>query len=116
MTDPRSAIPSVDRLVASDDFAPILARYPRARVVEAARRAVAHVRALLERGDGPGDLDDASLYASRAREDLEAGDVPSLRPVINATGVILHTNLGRAPLAEAAVEAMLEAARGYTNL
>ena len=47
---------------------------------------------------------------------VEAGAAPVLRPVINATGIVLHTNLGRSPIAETAARAAYEAARGYLNL
>ena len=50
------------------------------------------------------------------REELVAARAPSLRRVLNATGVIVHTNLGRAPLAEEAIAQVVEAARGYSNL
>jgi len=116
MSDPRSRIPAVDALVASSDFGPLLGRYARARVVDAARHAVAEVRERLAGGEGPDDPGVPGLYASIAREWLLAADTPSLRRVINATGVVLHTNLGRAPLAEVAASAMLAAARAYTNL
>lgn len=126
MTDPRRALPSVDRLLTSDPFAALLEAYPRGRVVEAARAAVDEVRAVLAereaRGEGTSpaemlpDVQDPETYALLGRRYLEAADRPSLRRVINATGVVLHTNLGRAPLAEAAREAMAEAARGYSNL
>src|SRR5206468_7934655 len=53
---------------------------------------------------------------SAAREWLHAATRPSLRAVVNATGVIVHTNLGRAPLAPAAAAAAAEAGRGYSNL
>lgn len=116
MADPRSAIPSVDRLVGSAEFAPLLARYPRSRIVDATRAAVTDARDRLGRGERLGDLTDPALYAGVAARWLAAGEAPSLRPVINATGVVLHTNLGRAPLARTAVDAMVAAAEGYTNL
>jgi L-seryl-tRNA(Ser) seleniumtransferase len=116
MSDPRSAIPSVDSLLASAEFGLLLDRYPRARVVEAARRSVDAVRSRIGRGDEVGDVSAPASYARGAEQMLEDGDVPSLRRVINATGVVLHTNLGRAPLAAAAVEAMVAAAGEYTNL
>ncbi len=116
MSDPRRAIPSVDSLLASAELHALLSRYPRSRVLDAAREAIAAVRARVERGDAVGDLTSAAAYARDAERLLAAGDVPSLRRVINATGVVLHTNLGRAPLAANAVDAMLAAARDYTNL
>ncbi|MEQ1858207.1 MAG: L-seryl-tRNA(Sec) selenium transferase [Longimicrobiales bacterium] len=116
LSDPRRAIPSVDALLASSEVQALLARYPRNRVVDALRERIAAARARAERGQGVDDLASVSGYAGDAERALAEGDVPSLRRVINATGVVLHTNLGRAPLAAAAVEAMLAAARDYTNL
>jgi L-seryl-tRNA(Ser) seleniumtransferase len=116
MTDPRSRIPSVDALVGSEEFSGLLERYARPRVVEAARTAVDAVRAAMGRGEVPSDPAAAGPYAELAEAHLHAEDTPSLRRVVNATGVVLHTNLGRAPLAEAAVTAMAGAAHAYTNL
>jgi L-seryl-tRNA(Ser) seleniumtransferase len=116
VSDPRSAIPSVDSLLASAEFASLLERYPRERVLDAARRSVAEVRSHIARGGAMEDAAAPALYAQGAERLLVAGDVPSLRRVINATGVVLHTNLGRAPLAASAIEAMLAAAGEYTNL
>ncbi len=116
MTDPRRAIPSIDALLASAEFRALLARYPRSRIVQAVREAVAETKAELERGASTPDLASPSTYARGAERWLAAADVPSLRRVINATGVVLHTNLGRAPLAESVVDAMVAAARDYTNL
>jgi L-seryl-tRNA(Ser) seleniumtransferase len=116
VSDARSAIPSVDSLLASAEFAPLLDHYPRARVLDAARRTVADVRSRLAQGATTEDVAAPALYAQGAEGLLAAGDVPSLRRVINATGVVLHTNLGRAPLAASAIDAMLAAAAEYTNL
>jgi L-seryl-tRNA(Ser) seleniumtransferase len=94
-------LPSVDQLArrSGDPLA-----------VEAARKVVARAREQIRQGDDPGDLD-AALQA-----ELMCAGSPRLRRVINATGVIVHTNLGRAPLAEAALERVSEIARGYSNL
>jgi L-seryl-tRNA(Ser) seleniumtransferase len=101
MTERLRALPAVDRLAAElRDATP-------AEAVSAARAVVAERRReLLEGAD-----DDADLLA-RARARLR----PSLRRVLNATGVIIHTNLGRAPLAPAAADAVAAAAGGYVNL
>ena len=61
-------------------------------------------------------MEDAQLYAVGVEERLRVSATPSLRSVINGTGVILHTNLGRAPLADSALDAMASVARGYANL
>ncbi len=116
MTDPRSAIPSVDRLLLDERFVALVGDYGRDRVVQAVRGAVDDVRAALVTGKGPDPVDDPALYARAVRARLDAADRPSLVPVINGTGVVLHTNLGRAPLAREAVRAMVAAASGYTNL
>jgi L-seryl-tRNA(Ser) seleniumtransferase len=78
--------------------------------VEAARALIERARGEIRSGVDPGDL------ADRLRAELEDARRPRLRRVVNATGVIVHTNLGRAPLAEAALERVGEAARGYSNL
>jgi L-seryl-tRNA(Ser) seleniumtransferase len=98
-------LPSVDRLLRS----PELAQLPHATAVAAAREALARAREEIAAGEEPGDVAERAV-ALAAR--LEA---PRLRRVINATGVILHTNLGRAPLAPAALARIRETA-GYSNL
>ena len=64
----------------------------------------------------PDPLPDRQGILSAAAEKLSAWTRPSLQPVINASGVILHTNLGRAPLSQAALQAIQNTSRGYTNL
>ena len=91
---------------------------PRWALVEAARRAIAERRAALVAGAAAADdaeIDAAIAAAAVAARAAELAR-PALRRVINATGVALHTNLGRAPLAEAARRAVDEVARGYSNL
>src|SRR5579862_4395266 len=85
---------------------------PRWAVVEAARRAVAAQRSAIVAGAASDGAIPAAEVAAAAAELAR----PSLRPVINATGVVLHTNLGRAPLAAAAIDAVGDVARGYANL
>ncbi len=98
------SLPPVDALAAEVDA-------PRAIALAAARSVLAARRAeLLEGRAGDPDL------AARARAAAAASVRPSLRRVLNATGVIVHTNLGRAPLAAAAREAVARAAEGYANL
>jgi L-seryl-tRNA(Ser) seleniumtransferase len=98
------ALPAVHELAAALDA-------PHAIAVAAARRAIDEQRAaVLEGTGGSPDL------VRRAREWLAELERPSLRRVINATGVIVHTNLGRAPLSADAREAVARAAHGYSNL
>jgi L-seryl-tRNA(Ser) seleniumtransferase len=106
----------VDKLLASPEFQALLARHPRGRVVGALREAIADVRGGRPLPPNGGDAGSPTAYAREVEDRLAVGDAPSLRGVINATGVVLHTNLGRAPLAEAAVDAMVTAARDYSNL
>src|SRR6266516_3411982 len=94
-------LPSVDELARQSDD-PL--------AVEAARKVVARAREQIKQGDDPGDL------AALLQSELGAARTPHLRRIINATGVIVHTNLGRAPLAEAALDRVREIARGYSNL
>ena len=107
MADRRRALPSVDRLLRDPGVAAMLAEAPRAAVLRAVRETLAAARS--RRAGPPED------WAGEIRERLAAATRPGLRPVLNATGVVLHTNLGRAPLAPAAVAAAAGAA-GYTNL
>jgi L-seryl-tRNA(Ser) seleniumtransferase len=97
-------LPPVDALAAEVDA-------PRALAVAAARAVLAQRRAELLSG-----ADDAVDLGERARAWVQDVTRPSLRRVLNATGVIVHTNLGRAPLAAAAREAVARVAEGYANL
>ncbi|MEA2426049.1 MAG: L-seryl-tRNA(Ser) seleniumtransferase, partial [Thermoleophilaceae bacterium] len=109
VTDRLRALPSVEELAASLDGVSHEAAVRAARaVIEAAREA-------LLAGDSPpsGGL---SPLLDEARARLAAEARPHLRRVINATGVIVHTNLGRAPLADVARDAVVAAAEGYSNL
>ena len=94
-------LPSVDELARSSDD-PL--------AIDAARGVIARAREEIRAGADPGDL------RARLAAELAAARRPALRRVLNATGVIVHTNLGRAPLAPAALERALEAGRGYSNL
>ena len=89
----------------------------REQVAKAFRTAVADMRDAIAQADesAAGFVEDPTWYVRRAGEVLSVAAVPSLRRVINATGVVLHTNLGRAPLADEALEAMRSTAT-YSNL
>ena len=94
-------LPSVDELARCIDD-PL--------AVDAARQVLARAREEIRAGVDPGDLE------ARLRQELVAARAPRLRRVLNATGVVVHTNLGRAPLAEEALARVQEVARGYSNL
>ncbi|MEJ2540346.1 MAG: L-seryl-tRNA(Sec) selenium transferase, partial [Gemmatimonadota bacterium] len=116
VSDPRSRIPGVDRLLALPDAAVLLDEYSRRRVVEALRNAVDEARRRIATGRWEGDAADPGPYLMFASAWLRQDATPSLRRVVNATGVVLHTNLGRAPLAPAARDAMNQVGEGYSNL
>ena len=111
-------LPSVNDLLLSPECLSLLTRHPHDLVVLAARGALAELRLELSSGQHTeislqehiGQLPD--LIAKQ----LAAGNRYSLRAVINATGVILHTNLGRAPLSATALRHLVEIAQGYCNL
>ncbi len=106
-----SQLPPVDRLLRPLEDE--LAGAPRSVLAGAVRASLAAARAALKSGSAyPGD---EALLAS-ARERALAALEPSLRPVLNATGIIVHTNLGRVPLAPAALQAIQATASGYNNL
>jgi L-seryl-tRNA(Ser) seleniumtransferase len=116
MADPRRAIPSVDRLLGSAPFRALLEREPRALVTAALQDVQERIRNRFDDGEANPSIGDEEWFAAETRRALELLRQPSLRPVINATGVVIHTNLGRAPLADAAREAMMAAATSATNL
>ena len=109
MSDPRRRLPAVDAVLAEPDVTALLAAHPRSLVVRAVRDTIDHAR--VNGGTTPPEGWGAAVGAR-----VQQLAAPSLLPVINATGVVLHTNLGRAPLARAAREAMTRIAAGYSNL
>ncbi len=114
MEESRRQLPSVAAVLGS---APeLVARFGHARAADAIRAVIADLRGRLAAGEALDGEFEPPLLAAQAAVRLARDDASGLRPVINATGVILHTNLGRAPLAEAAAQAIDAAARGYVNL
>ena len=106
-------LPSVDRLLQEGAVQALAEEYGHDLTVEAIRQALDLARQGIVAGQ---DCPSTDELVEMARASLEARSRPTLRPVINATGVIIHTNLGRAPLSAEARAAMELAARGYTNL
>jgi L-seryl-tRNA(Ser) seleniumtransferase len=112
-------IPSIEQLLERPAFLQLAAQHGRARVTDAARRAADALRESMRAGrtDVPASEAEVGPWLERTvTADLAARLTPSLRRVINATGVIIHTNLGRAPLAAEAVERAGLVAAGYSNL
>ena len=107
-------IPSIEQLRQRETMRALEARHGRAAVVDALRAEAAAVRERAAAGSAPSDAG-AEIEAAVAGR-LERAGRPSLRRVINATGVIVHTNLGRAPLARPAADRAAALSAGYTNL
>jgi L-seryl-tRNA(Ser) seleniumtransferase len=101
------ALPSVDRVLSAPNGAALIAAHGRAETTAAIRAALAGLRA---EGGASADMAETAVLA-RARDWLAARQPTGLRPVFNLTGTVLHTNLGRALLAEAAIEAATTAMR-----
>jgi L-seryl-tRNA(Ser) seleniumtransferase len=109
--DARRRIPQIDRL--AGELAPEFADLPRPVVVTAVRTVVDATRRRARRTK---QVPEEAELVAMVRDELRRTRRRLLGPVINATGVILHTNLGRAPLSERAIEAVASIARGYSNL
>jgi L-seryl-tRNA(Ser) seleniumtransferase len=111
-------LPSIDELLRSEALLALVQQFGHAATVEASRASIEDLRIRISANDlGQAQLKTAIDQLPRAiGERLLTGLSYSLRPVINATGVILHTNLGRAPLGEAALQHVAEISRGYSNL
>ncbi|HEV2202711.1 MAG TPA: L-seryl-tRNA(Sec) selenium transferase [Bryobacteraceae bacterium] len=119
MADPHvsrlSSLPSVERLLTHGDAAALIAEFGRTAVTSAIRDAVARARAGLLTATDATPPSDVSII-QMAIEQLRAEAVPSLRRVFNLTGIVIHTNLGRATLPDTAIDAVTVAAREPTNL
>ena len=115
-------LPSVDQLLGRPRVEALLRLHPRDLVAGEIRAVLQETRSAIAsgawpKGVGPNEGETVSdLVERKVAERLARLQEPSLRKVINATGVILHTNLGRAPLSENVVEAIRRTAGGYTNL
>jgi L-seryl-tRNA(Ser) seleniumtransferase len=107
-------LPGISHLLESPRALTLVADYGHERVVDALRAAVASARQTIV--DGQADVPGPEAILADAAHRLQVELAPSLYPVINATGVIIHTNLGRAPLSERASQAAAQVALGYCNL
>jgi L-seryl-tRNA(Ser) seleniumtransferase len=104
-------LPSVDSLLGDDALGALIARHGRGLVVRASREVLEEARARIRAGDGA-PVAVMPLVEKRVNDLVSS----TLRPVINATGVVIHTNLGRAPLAVTALAEMAAVGGGYSNL
>ena len=109
-------LPAIDKWLASEMGVALSAEFSVQEVAEVMRADLERVRRSLANGLTELPQFDSPQYAALMRIELLKQRLPSLRRVINATGIIIHTNLGRAPLADEAIEAMAGVARGYSNL
>ncbi len=103
-------------MLAADEVRQALSVHPRPVVVDAIRRILDHFRSEAAAPPVRSREEWASLLLSRLPGEIATGEEESLGRVINATGVVIHTNLGRAPLPEEAIRAVSLVARGYSNL
>jgi L-seryl-tRNA(Ser) seleniumtransferase len=109
-------IPKVDKVMEWSGVKGLLDGHPRPMVVEAVRSVLELLRCEARRGNAAAEAFGERTLTEQVRSTLERTNTPGLRRVINGTGVILHTNLGRAPLSDSLRDAILEAAFGYSTL
>lgn len=115
-------LPKVDKVLAQPEVARLLDRLPRWAVVAAIRAEISRLRTALQHPKPadtprePADEPAISIDCERIAQDAAGRAAPKLRPVLNATGVVLHTNLGRAPLPVPALQQIAELGGGYLNL
>jgi L-seryl-tRNA(Ser) seleniumtransferase len=114
--NPFRNLPAVNDVLAAEGLQDALQRHPRDAVVDAIRDELTRLRTQLGKGDSIDGTATTESVAGRVVARLSVELRPKLRTVINATGIVLHTNLGRAPTAEAAAQAAHDAACGYLNL
>ena len=109
-------LPSVTELLESGPLKPLVDRVSHNVVVDGVRSFLDDYRQEINRENQPVDVASVTHIAERIARKILLGERSSLQPVINATGILLHTGLGRAPLAEQAIEEMVTIARDYASL
>jgi L-seryl-tRNA(Ser) seleniumtransferase len=107
------SLPSVDKILSDERIVRCEEEYSRSTVLQVAREYLDAARIRLKEGEPAPSFDDIIVSICARIPSIAS---TSLRPVINATGVILHTNLGRAPMSEETARAMAESSIGYENL
>jgi L-seryl-tRNA(Ser) seleniumtransferase len=114
--NPFRDLPSVNEILDLPGLRALAREHSHEAIVAAVRQELTDLRGLVKQGTALDGLGEPVAIAGRVAERLGRDVRPKLRPIINATGIVLHTNLGRAPTAEEAARAAYEAARGYLNL
>lgn len=109
-------LPSIDKWLSSEPGNTLCTEFSHSEVADVMREHLASLRKNLEKGLKKIPALQSDEYFALLRADLFARRQKNLRGAINATGIIIHTNLGRAPLAREALQAVNEVARGYSNL
>ena len=108
-------IPKVDRVLGWPEIAALLEEHPRPEVLAAVRRVLERIREHV-RVNGDATALESDRIAAQVSSELLSRSKPSLQAVVNGTGVVVHTNLGRSPLADEAEEAIHAVSAGYSNL
>ena len=108
-------LPAIEKLLNTQELLDLQGTYARRLVTEALRDVVADIRNEILRGNQT-QLPEQTEYAERTLQKIAAKTAPRMRPVVNATGTVTHTNLGRSLLSDAACEAIQQAAQNYVNL
>ena len=111
-----ATLPSVDRLLRSDPLIALIEAHGRQPTTNAVRDVLSGMRSAIANADSESVSVSEAHIATLVSDRLVRAEAPTLKRVFNLTGTVLHTNLGRAPLAAEAITAMTEAARGASNL
>ena len=111
-------IPAVDRLLNTPVLLQAALQYPRSLILRSIKESLQEIRRQIESGGGPTDISRLGIenVSRQVLERLQLLSRPSLRSVINATGIVIHTNLGRSILADRALKRFPSIAGGYSNL
>ena len=108
-------LPAIEKLLNTQEILDLQATYARPLVTEALRDAVTDIRNEMLSGEST-QLPEQAEYVKRTLQKIAAKTAPRMRSVVNATGTVTHTNLGRSLLSDAACQAIQQAARNYVNL
>lgn len=108
-------LPAIEKLLNTQEMLELQATYARPLVIETLRAVVADIRSEILSGNQT-QLPEHTEYAERTRQKIAAKTAPRMRPIVNATGTVTHTNLGRSLLSDDACEAIQQAAQNYVNL